>query len=133
MKKILMCVRDRAANAFIQPFTTPHVNLAMRGFKDAVQKGDSNLALYPHDHELWELGTFDDETGKTDTSNPRMIATAIEYMPLKHARGNAHAQAQQEITENELIQKEIDKLNKTIKNNENKTNGQYANTNAEQE
>jgi len=76
MIKVVCSVRDSAADLFGQPFFVPTTAMALRGFADAVKRadGDSDLTKHPDDFTLFELGTFDDETGKfVNLPEPRQL------------------------------------------------------------
>lgn len=66
MIKVVCAVRDSASALFGQPFFVPSTAVAVRGFADAVRKAEdgSDLTKHPEDFILFELGSFDDETGK---------------------------------------------------------------------
>lgn len=65
MIKVVCGVRDSAAQVYGQPWFVPSTGVAVRGFSDAVRGSDKNdLTSHPEDFTLFQLGTFDDETGK---------------------------------------------------------------------
>lgn len=71
----IVCVRDRALGSFGQPYFQANVDVAIRGYKIAIND-PNNSALYPirEDLELWELGTYDDNNGDINTNGcPRII------------------------------------------------------------
>ena len=78
MIQVLVSVKDTAAQAFMRPFFVPTVPVAMRAFRDEVNRSDStdDLAKHPEDFELYEIGTFDDSNGSFDAIEPRLIARA---------------------------------------------------------
>jgi hypothetical protein len=65
MIQIIVSVKDRAAGAFGRPFFVPSVGLAIRSFSDEVNRSadDNQMNRHPDDFDLYELGTYDDETG----------------------------------------------------------------------
>lgn len=69
-------VRDRAIDAFGQPFCVTAVGSAIRSFTDEVNNPKSDLvAKHPDDFDLYLLGTFNDESAKFDLlDSPRQIA-----------------------------------------------------------
>lgn len=72
-----MAIRDSAVDAFTRPFPVNHIGQAMRGFTDEVNRTDSEMNKHPSDYELFELGTFDEETGKFENlESPRSLARA---------------------------------------------------------
>lgn len=75
MNLVICAVRDSAVNAFIRPFYVPAVGAAIRGFSDEVNRKDSEMHKHPEDYELFELGVFDEDTGRfSQLSEPRALA-----------------------------------------------------------
>lgn len=60
---IIVAVRDRQITAFLRPFTAQSRGQAIRSFRDEVNRDGSELNSHPEDYELYELGTFDEQTG----------------------------------------------------------------------
>jgi len=79
-KHTVVAVRDTAAEAFAAPFLVPNAAVALRSFRQEVNRPAENNNLYHHanDYELWQLGTFDDYAGKF-TDDPQRIARAADY------------------------------------------------------
>lgn len=65
MIQFIVSVKDRCANAFGRPFFVPSVGLAIRSFSDEVNRSadDNQMNRHPEDFDLYELGTYDDESG----------------------------------------------------------------------
>jgi hypothetical protein len=77
MKYAVCAVKDRAVNAFNRPIYVPTVGVAIRSFTDEVNRKDSELANHPEDYDLYELGSWDDETAiYTSLEVPRVITRA---------------------------------------------------------
>lgn len=74
-------VYDNKAEAYMAPFTTSNAGLALRTFADTVNNPDSIFAKHPDDFVLFELGTFDDVSGRVDpyTEN-KILGHAREYL-----------------------------------------------------
>lgn len=67
MSKLVVCaVRDAALSAYMQPFFSPTVGGASRAFIDEVKRDESPMRKHSADYELFQLGEYDDETGKID-------------------------------------------------------------------
>ena len=62
MKYAVCAVKDRAVDAFNRPIYVPTIGVAIRSFTDEVNRKDSELANHPEDYDLYELGTWDDQT-----------------------------------------------------------------------
>lgn len=79
MLQVIVSVKDTAAQAFGRPLFVPAIAVAVRSFRDEVNRKDStdDLARHPEDFELYELGSFDDSTGIIELVNPpRLVARA---------------------------------------------------------
>lgn len=71
MEYQLLSIRDTKAEIFMTPFTVPTLAVAFRDIAAEIARGgDANqLSLFTKDFELWQLGTFDSETGLLDASS----------------------------------------------------------------
>lgn len=78
MIHIVVAVRDSALVAFGRPYIVPAVGVATRSFSDEVNRvgADNEMIKHPADYELYELGTYDDETGLFASSPPRLLLRA---------------------------------------------------------
>lgn len=77
---LIMCaVRDSAVDAFMRPFFVPTTGMAVRSFSDEVRNGESPMHKHPEDFALFELGTFDEESGRCDNlPSPRQLVRAAD-------------------------------------------------------
>jgi len=76
MINVICSVKDRAADAFGRPLFVPSVGIAIRSFSDEVNRQDKDNQMYNHsdDFDLFELGTFDDNTGIIEChSQPKLL------------------------------------------------------------
>lgn len=74
---IVLAVRDRAANAFMRPIFVNTVGQAVRSFSDEVNRAAPDNAMHghPEDFDLYELGKYDEETGRFEClESPRQVA-----------------------------------------------------------
>lgn len=71
----VIAVRDTRVEAYMQPNTMRHKGQAIRGFQDEANRADPQNMIYQHpeDFELWQLGTFDDETGQFQNQPERLL------------------------------------------------------------
>jgi len=77
MKYAVCAVKDRAVDAYNRPIYVPTIGVAIRSFTDEVNRKDSELANHPEDYDLYEIGTWDDQTCiYTSIEAPRVIARA---------------------------------------------------------
>jgi len=86
MIQVIVSVKDTAAQAFGRPFFVPAIPVAVRSFRDEVNRKDSDtdLAKHPSDFELYELGSFDDATGIVVVVEPRLVARAKDLQELQN-------------------------------------------------
>lgn len=77
-KLIIVAIRDRAVDAFFRPVFAPTIGVAVRSFQDEINRQDPNneLAKHPEDYDLYQLGTFDEETGRfyQEEGHPKQLA-----------------------------------------------------------
>lgn len=73
----LYAVRDVKADSFGSPMSIATKGLALRGFADACADERSELAKYPDDYMLYELGTYDPNSGTVAShSVPEFVVSA---------------------------------------------------------
>jgi len=65
MLKVVVAVKDRAADCFGQPFFVGTDNIAIRSFMDEVNRKDDANQLFNHsdDFDLFALGIYEDTNG----------------------------------------------------------------------
>jgi hypothetical protein len=56
-------VYDKAAKLFFSPTIDVNDDTAMRGFEQMLTVNNSAMQFRPDDYELYQVGTFDPETG----------------------------------------------------------------------
>ena len=63
---VICSIRDSAADAYGRPLFLPSVGVAIRSFTDEVNRPaeDNQIYQHPEDFDLFELGEFDDNTGR---------------------------------------------------------------------
>lgn len=77
-------VRDSKALAFLQPFFSSATGSALRALGDAVTDGKSPLSVHPEDYILYEIGSFDDQTGELVAVSPiKMLAAASDFVDAR--------------------------------------------------
>ena len=85
MKQVIISVKDTAAQAFTRPVFVPAIAVALRSFRDEVNRSDStdDLARHPEDFELYEIGSFDDANGVIEVIEPRLVARAKDLKDVQ--------------------------------------------------
>lgn len=83
MLYVVFAVKDLAAQAFGRPMYMASTGVAVRGFRDEVNRAaeDNHMNRYPADFELYDVGTYDDSTGLTtppDGGAPRLVMRAVD-------------------------------------------------------
>jgi len=79
----LFAVRDVKADSFGAPISVATEGLARRSFSDACKDPRSELAKYPEDYMLYELGTYEPNAGAiTPHKLPKLVMTAIEAVKV---------------------------------------------------
>lgn len=71
---------DLKANAYSTPFFFNHQGQAIRAVMDMLSSADSVPARHPQDFQLWELGTWDDQTGRYDPGM-ECLGQLTSFMP----------------------------------------------------
>lgn len=81
-KLIVLSILDSAVSAFGRPFFVPARGAGIRAFMDEVnrQAPDNQMHNHPGDFSLYDLGTFDEESGIFESKNvPERIALATDF------------------------------------------------------
>lgn len=81
MKLHIFAIKDLAADVFMTPYFHPNVGAVVRSFGDEVNRDDPQNMLnkHPEHFVLYELGTFDDNTGEFRATQPKQLALATDY------------------------------------------------------
>lgn len=82
MRYKVLTVRDRAIDAYGQPFFSTSVGGAVRSFADEINRAaDGNqLHKHPEDYDLFLLGEFDDESGEFESHRPQQVAVGKDLL-----------------------------------------------------
>ncbi|WNK13793.1 MAG: nonstructural protein [Microvirus sp.] len=77
MQLVICAVFDSAAQAYNRPFFAPSVGLAVRSFRDEVNRNAPENPMYNHsdDFSLHQLGVFDDANAQLQVA-PEIITLA---------------------------------------------------------
>lgn len=75
MKQVIVAIKDRAADAFMRPWFVPTPAMAVRSFMDEVQRDAADNQLFHHsdDFDLYEIGIFDDSTGRIESHDDMKV------------------------------------------------------------
>lgn len=81
MKVPVFSIRDLKAEAFGPVFMQNTVGLASRMFGEMANSRDHSVGRHPDDFKLYQVGTFDDESGKLESLEPvRYVSTGSDYV-----------------------------------------------------
>lgn len=73
-------IRDNKTSSFGKPFLDVHVGNVFRGIKAEIQRGEAFFAGYPDDFDLYQLCTFDDNSGKfVDMKEPTFVKNLGDF------------------------------------------------------
>jgi len=80
----IFSIYDGKAKIFQTPFFRITTGMALRDFEDLVNDPKTIVNKHPSDFVLYEIGSYDDNTGETVSKSPiNLVATASEYVQLK--------------------------------------------------
>jgi len=87
--KNIYSIKDIKTGTYGNLIVVPHLAVIQRDISTVLQDPNSNLSMYPADYELFQLGTYDEETGHilaTGTNIPIMsildIKTSMDPKPI---------------------------------------------------
>lgn len=69
----IYAIYDTQAKAHLQPFFAATDGIAIRSVQAALDDKNSNFAKYPQDFTLYNLGSFDDQTGIISAKDPELV------------------------------------------------------------
>lgn len=77
---VIVSVRDAKMEAFGRPVFVTTVGGAIRSFDDEVNRDerDNQMFAHPEDFQLYQLGTFDDNTGEFKSIMPKLLVSGNE-------------------------------------------------------
>lgn len=75
----MMGCYDKKARAFLPPFYSAHVDVAVRVFAQCANDPTHQVCVYADDFALYHLGTFNDENAGMEVfPQPRHMADALQ-------------------------------------------------------
>lgn len=81
-------VYDSAASRFLDPFTAPTIEFALRAFREAVNTAGHQFNKFPADYTLFQIGSFDPDTGELQSIAPHNLGVAITLIHHDGVMGN---------------------------------------------
>lgn len=77
----MLAVKDAKVGSFARPVPVVNAATGVRAFADAVNDPSTEYFKHPDDYSIWELGTFDDQTGTfTNSASPTQLATGVALL-----------------------------------------------------
>lgn len=74
MRLVAVAIRDSAVDAFMRPFFVPTAAFAVRSLTEELKNPESALGKSPQDYALFELGWFDEDSGRFENlESPRQL------------------------------------------------------------
>ena len=70
MKFNVYAVRDNKMNSFSPPWVQVNEAIAERTFRHLANEPSSSICKYPQDHDLYQIGEYDEKTGKLHPMDP---------------------------------------------------------------
>lgn len=80
MKIQYYCIRDIKSNTFNRPFGGLTVDQVKRSIYSSIAQGNSEIAQFPEDFELYLIADFDEKTGVITGQKPVMICNCREIV-----------------------------------------------------
>ncbi|WNK13303.1 MAG: nonstructural protein [Microvirus sp.] len=80
MQVEVFSIMDVKIGVFAQPFFSQTRASGMRAFFQACQDSSTMLGQYPHDFQLYHLGTFEDGDGIFTCNKPALLATGAQEL-----------------------------------------------------
>ena len=79
----IYAIFDNKAKAYMAPFTTVNAETAIRTFREHANNPETVFARHPNDFCLFEIGTFDDQTGIVDNHiENHNLGLAVEFIDI---------------------------------------------------
>lgn len=72
-------IRDTVAVYFERPFYARTNGEAIRSFSDAVNEPKSPFNAHPEQFLLYEVGDFDEQTGKINAIEPISLGSGLDF------------------------------------------------------
>ena len=74
----LYSIKD-TKNKFMRPFEEVNNDMAIRTLKAIANDKNTQVGMFPEDFELWEIGTFNEETAILE-SKVEFLTRAIDHV-----------------------------------------------------
>ncbi len=79
---IMLTIRDSAAEVYARPFFARAPGEAIRSFSDLVNEQDHPIGEHPDHYTLFQIGSFDEQTGSVEAHEPRSLGNGMDYVSV---------------------------------------------------
>lgn len=93
----LYSIRDIKLEKYGQPFVAPNDEIAKRMLQSTIRAGQTTIAEYPEDFQLFKLGEYNEDTGELKNEQ-RFVANATEFKKGEITNGVSNGMEQKENT-----------------------------------
>lgn len=80
METHMFTVFDSAAKAYLEPFSAPSTEFAIREFRAAVNKEGHQFNKFAADYTLFYIGIFDVSTGVITAQHPVSLGVGVTFL-----------------------------------------------------
>lgn len=84
MKSLVFAVYDSKLQAFMLPWIAQNEQMAKRNFATVANDPGTQLCEHAEDFALYQIGTFEDETGHLEAVVPHNLGFASNYKVRRH-------------------------------------------------
>lgn len=75
----MFSVFDHKSKLFSQPFFSPQTASGVRAFSSECNNPQSDFFRFPGDYELFEIGVWDDNSSKLESTGIESLGLAAQY------------------------------------------------------
>lgn len=80
---ILVSIYDKKADSYAPCYCVDNRHIALRSFENLIKAGNSDVANFPEDFALMEVGEFINETGEVVPKNATLLSNASDFIKPK--------------------------------------------------
>lgn len=78
--QLIFSVYDSAAEMYLDPFVAPTLEVALRGFRQVVNREGHQFNAFPADYTLFQVGEFDPHTGVLRANAPTNLGNGLTVL-----------------------------------------------------
>ena len=71
-------IKDVRTEAFLKPFFVQNEAVMRRAVFDASRDENNTMSIHPEDYQVFELGTYDDNTGEISAVPPKFLFNVVD-------------------------------------------------------